>query len=269
MRKKVCIFTVAFAVVMVVATGQRGFADYSKLDQSATGLSSIVNSTFGLTGANALGSNADLVDRFSTSTVNGTFNLNGTQVYQLTWNTTSSMLGFDGNSSSFNSAISGFHWISGSRPLATTPPLISALGSSVNPIVAPFTVDGQFGFSIRTFDQMHSSLIDFGSGSGSTVVSGNYPGADYYTYFDVTSLLGSYFPGYNAYLVGFQDSQMSMSGVYGFNSATFLVLEQRGGGGGPDPSDTPEPATMLLWTLGSLSLAGASWRRNKKKLLAA
>ena len=35
----------------------------------------------------------------------------------------------------------------------------------------------------------------------------------------------------------------------------------------PDPDSTPEPATLLLWTLGGLGLGGTSWlrHRNKKK----
>ena len=38
-----------------------------------------------------------------------------------------------------------------------------------------------------------------------------------------------------------------------------------------DPESTPEPATLLLWTLGGLGLGGTSWlrRRNKKRLVLA
>jgi len=31
-----------------------------------------------------------------------------------------------------------------------------------------------------------------------------------------------------------------------------------------DPSPIPEPATLLLWTVGGLSLAGASWKRRRR-----
>ena len=268
MKKKLCVLTVVFAIVMIVATGQRGFADYSKLDQSANGLSSIVNTTFGLTGASALGSNADLVSRYGTTAVNGTFKLNETQVFLLSWNTTASMLGFDGNGSNFNSLGTGFHWLSaGYSP--TSPMAISNASFGTSRLLYTGTVDGQFGFSIRSFDQLHSSLTNFGSGSGSAVVSGNFPSADYYVYFDVTNLVASYYPGFRAYLVGFQDTQMAASGFYGFDGATFLVLE-RWDGGGPGPGGVPEPATLFLWTLGGLSMAGASWRRKRtmKKLLA-
>jgi hypothetical protein len=36
----------------------------------------------------------------------------------------------------------------------------------------------------------------------------------------------------------------------------------------PDPNDVPEPATLLLWTLGGLGVTGSSWmrKRNKKNL---
>ena len=34
------------------------------------------------------------------------------------------------------------------------------------------------------------------------------------------------------------------------------------------PGDAPEPATLLLWTLGGLGLAGTSWHRKRKKKLA-
>jgi hypothetical protein len=36
----------------------------------------------------------------------------------------------------------------------------------------------------------------------------------------------------------------------------------------PDPNGVPEPATLLLWTLGGLGVTGSSWlrTRNKKKL---
>ena len=105
---------------------------------------------------------------------------------------------------------------------------------------------------------------------------------NHFVYFDVTSLLSTFNLGINtagatAYLVGF-DSMIYYPAYQGgnysngdYNDAVFLVVTWTGGGNpDPDPSGVPEPATMFLWTLGGLSMAGASWRRNrnKKKLLA-
>jgi len=56
---------------------------------------------------------------------------------------------------------------------------------------------------------------------------------------------------------------MSIRGTDGRNYQDFLYLAPAdyGNGGG----EVPEPATLLLWTLGGMGLAGSSWARKRRK----
>lgn len=44
------------------------------------------------------------------------------------------------------------------------------------------------------------------------------------------------------------------------SQGSYLYMTTKSGGG----SDVPEPATILIWTLGGMGLAGSAWRRNRK-----
>lgn len=75
---------------------------------------------------------------------------------------------------------------------------------------------------------------------------------------------GAYDP--NKYYQEVGDYAVYAMNVYnnnGGNTQDFLYVTQAtysNNNGGPDPS-VPEPATILLWSLGALGVAGTSWRR--------
>ena len=97
---------------------------------------------------------------------------------------------------------------------------------------------------------------------------------NHFAYINVTDLMWANYAslmynGATAYIVGFEGTWNNGGDAGGnYNDTVFLVITGAAEGG--EPGGVPEPATMFLWTLGGLSLAGASWRRkrNMKKLLA-
>ena len=102
---------------------------------------------------------------------------------------------------------------------------------------------------------------------------------DHFAYFDVTQLfldyLGSSFVDFDftsVYLVGYEDRTYYRAGGSGpndpmitdmdYNDTVFLVFNNAGGTPPPPPGGVPEPATLLLWGLGALGVAGYTRRRS-------
>ncbi|MCL2118168.1 MAG: PEP-CTERM sorting domain-containing protein [Planctomycetaceae bacterium] len=87
---------------------------------------------------------------------------------------------------------------------------------------------------------------------------------------DINASRDYWLTAYNA-----NQSYAFMEGYYTFimdvrtnsngNAQDFYYLAYGGGGGG---GQVPEPATLLLWSLGGMGLAGASWRKRRMKKLA-
>jgi len=139
-----------------------------------------------------------------------------------------------------------------------------------------------------------SNNVDFTNTTwgGSTLDSD----VNHFIYFDVTQLMRQTygdlgFAYTHAYLVAYEDQAyyaangsirtgVSGDGMYfdgDYNDGLFLVFSNGfgpNGGFNPDdpgdpgdpgnPGGVPEPATLLLWTLGSLGVAGSSWARKRR-----
>ena len=248
-NSKLCILTVALAIVMIGATGQRGFGDYTPPSFSSTSnLYNVVNTLFGT----ALADNAQLSSSYSAgvpAATIGTFS-EETRIYQV-YGSASYGASFNlGNSlpyANLNTALT--------QSLSASP--ISAVLAG-SPLYQRLSGTGAFSFNVRNNGAGRHYFSVGGASTGGSEWN--------FIYFNVTSLVGSLMPsGYNtAYLVGYEEI---LNGDTSFDDAVFLILTnvQGGGGPGPNPSGVPEPATMLLWTLGGLGMAGASWRRNRMK----
>ena len=119
----------------------------------------------------------------------------------------------------------------------------------------------------------NSNVIDYQNrvGYGSNL-SLDKSGVNYFLYWDVTNLMKLAYPDLdfdytNAYLIAYEDRAMSgpKQTDYDYNDGVFLVFSNDGSGPGPQPG-VPEPATLLLWTLGSMGFAGSSWTRKRRMM---
>ena len=95
-------------------------------------------------------------------------------------------------------------------------------------------------------------------------------GVNHFVYFDVTDLMQQRYSNLgfdytSAYLVGYEDRTYNwfydQNNVWDgdYNDFVFLIFKNDG-----TTSNVPEPATILLWTLGTFGVAGYSRRRSKK-----
>jgi len=249
------------AVAAITMAGQRSFAEVL---YNGTGLTNL----FGSLGFNSLGMADQIVDH------SGVFDAK-TRIFQISgdpaWFLGSNRLtifGNDSNSPLYGPSLTGnpsaSNDLTGREILFENPGLESLYLSMSN--------------ALGTFNPKDPSQNS--STAGATRI------IDYYNHFILFELTAAQLASFSfdsnvittnatAYLVGFEEDYLGTNQYppgefrYGdYNSGVFLVITRW-----DDPttaSDVPEPATMILWTLGGLSLAGASWRRNrnKKKLLA-
>ena len=233
------ILTIAFVVVTIIATGQRAFADQTPRVLDGPDLRMFFNNYFGTDFKN----NGELFDSHPQllSDDTGIFKLDGAQVF----------------------------------------PIIGQYNATANFSVNGVNPPGNLGnFNFYNYfpslaDLLHSGTAFIGEGDGnftltttpvwSSPCNTNGIRDDHFIFFDVTEYLPASYTGYTATFIGYDDVfEFPYRGSYNFGY--FLVLTRDGDA----PAGVPEPATMFLWTLGGLSLAGASRRRNrnKKKLLA-
>ena len=77
-------------------------------------------------------------------------------------------------------------------------------------------------------------------------------------------LLSAYDPGIRYDYIGdYSVFVMNVTTQGGKDSQDFLIIQKH------ENSDVPEPATLLLWTLGGLGVAGTSWARKRRLAKAA
>lgn len=242
--------TAVLIVTALLAANQRSFADWFPDMYNGTGLNGAFSS---------LGGTPTKINNPT-----GTFDATDTRVYLLSADPTLSggllSLSINGSTASpftiptYNNT-SGF---SGAQ-------LIASVQSPGGVISFTMTASGVNWSGVHYSDLENNS----NSYTGNMYNTNQPVSMNHFAYFDVTSLLGNVGTPYTAaYLVGYEDIANGVT-PFDYNDAVFLVLENRttsGGGGG-----VPEPATLLLWSLGSLGLAGKSWyrKRAKKNLLMA
>jgi len=252
MKKKLSVLTVALAVLTITTAGQRAFAEgYSLFDYDAKYLSGSINDLFLLSGTTGeFNDNNGLSGR--EGNLGGQFNLTNGSIF---------LLFADGITAiNINNVIN-------SQTVRTLNPRDDQSKVFQNLLSKQQNLSGVYSLTVA-----HRFIVGEGFASDSEV------GAERFVSFDVTDLfrdfLTQYYEDYTysedafAYLVGFNGMVYDPELIsYGFDDAIFLVLTDRVN---LKPGPVPEPATVILWTLGGLSLAGASWRRNrnKKKLLA-
>ena len=101
---------------------------------------------------------------------------------------------------------------------------------------------------------------------GQSVTAKQYWCTDYVLTYDYDTIDGI---GFGDYYVFAMNVYPIYSGqpVLGMNAAMLYAISKNTGDD-PPPPGVPEPAALLLWTLGGLGLGGTSWlrSRNKKKL---
>jgi len=262
--KKWLLAAVLIVTALVVA-GQRSFADSMATLYNPAGMNQVFA---GLSGGSFSGDIADYQRELP-----GTFSANGTQIYYLSANPGSVTQPYPYNSflsilvNDGPTIVNGFDY--GNYNWET-----SSYGTwALREINFGTGANGMLSFKMSITDRFFEA--DYFSSN--PALNSLDPGINHFIYYDVTSLLSGLATGSFAYLVGYEDMSLSNGrnhGMYGYpdfyeadyTDALFLVITSSAG----QDTSTPEPATMFLWTLGGLSMAGASWRRNrnKKKLLA-
>ena len=280
----------ALSFCTLAAASQRACADLTPLSEwSLDGdnylLYKTFNNLFGLTGSNAVTSNAQLVNNYG-MTNPGTLQAEETRMFAV--------------SAKF-ADISGF----------------SIFGNTTSDVLR-FTNIGNFGLtnldptntsSLRNFtervlfnDTNYTGTLNFSINNGNPYNGGEFYSdiaafsntarngndalerdVNHFIYFNVTSLMQQYFnlnfDYTSAYLVGYEDrSYYSRSGGIhadwdgDYQDGVFLIFSNHSTGpidppdppDPPEPGDVPEPATLLLWTLVGLGLAGSSWTRKHR-----
>ena len=272
---RLCFLTAVLVITAFVATGARAFADLPQLSNTSNeGSSAMLYSTFNSMFGLGYTSNTDLLaSSYYIPDFSGTFNATGTQIYLL-----SASSGVNNGYGIVNSSLTVFGSSLANDYGSTS---IVYTGYTALPALNDF-LSRQIMFNNPTNSGVLNLLM---TNSGGTY--GNFADAQYYSnpsdftnsrdlgvnhfiYFDVTQLmLANFNLGFTysaAYLVGYEEAYMQGAAARDFdgdyNDAVFLVFV---GTGAPGPNGVPEPATLLLWTLGGLGMAGASWRRNRNR----
>ena len=259
----------------------------SSLDGNSYLLYKTVNSLFGLTGSNTLTSNQQLVNRYGMDNP-GTLQANEMHVY-----TVSSIFSDMSFFTMFGNTTNNI--LAGPRNIPLYDPLATNLQAFMNrPLFENITYTGAVNFRMENNNGnnggiFYSNFIDFTNlnkvGSGYTTFDRNI---NHFAYFDVTALVRQYFPNLgfdytSAYLVGYEDRAYydAQGGLHvdwdgDYNDGVFLIfnnlpvtpppVDPPGGEEPPGSGGVPEPATLLLWTLGTLGALGYGHRRSRIKI---
>jgi len=280
MKKKLSILTVAFVVIAITMAGHRAFGDgYHLLRNDSSlmpdSLSFAVNSLFGTTYEN----NAALSSLRPANDTGGKLTLDYGSVFLL-FTDGIELINVNNVTSGLSQSLSlarSDQSYDLNNLLAKQGRLTGTGGLTGRDLIGTFTFRAKHRFTDLGYTSNDSNGgIPLGPVLGYDPPYSAFP-TDHYVYFDVTALLHNYLDALgnygteggfdiysgNAYLVGFSGMDYGSSQFpYGFNDAMFLVLtapviEWR------DPG-APEPATVILWTLGGLSLACTSRVRNRR-----
>jgi hypothetical protein len=278
-RVKLWFLVVAFAVTVTLGTGRSAFADLVtpisnwSLDGSNYLLYKTANSLFGL----SLTSNAQLSSAYGMNNPGTIQATNGVQVFAVSGTYR------DNSIFTFTNATTG-------STLANNNTLSYIAGSNVGNLSTSFVqnfLNRRMWNGSSFVGGFNYSFTNGNPDNGGTWYSNVYEGSqqvNHFAYFDVTALAQQYYSnlGFDyttAYLVGYEDrgyyNQTDWDGDY--QDLVFLIfmnnpadpppidpppVDPPPGGGG----DVPEPATMLLWTLGGFGMAGTSWIRKRRMM---
>jgi len=276
--------TVVFAVTALLVSGSRAFAEYIPLidydayyggyvsDHSNVALYRTFNSMFGTN----YGSNTDLaVDRLTSAQFSGTFEAYEIRVFLLSavpgrlWPPVSydfpSRLTIFGDSPSVNYGVSNYIIDRVDPPTQTSRDF---LNREIFAYTSPTPDDLPFNFMIQNDDAYLGATYFSNPDRFENVVPFDPRYPHNYIYFDVTALMQANY-GYlgfefgAAYLVAYEDFHASNWAYDGdFNDAVFLVFTSE-----YVPPPAPEPATLILWSIGGVGLIGTTWlrKRNMKR----
>ncbi|MCL2118169.1 MAG: PEP-CTERM sorting domain-containing protein [Planctomycetaceae bacterium] len=86
-------------------------------------------------------------------------------------------------------------------------------------------------------------------------------GFDMYAAYDLTVNYGNFMDDYKVFVMN-TSVDTALTRMPGSQARQDVLYVTRDGGGG---GQVPEPASLLLWTLGGMGLAGASWRKRRMK----
>ena len=235
MKKKSLILSVAFVVMTIAASGQRTFADsYALLNKGHDGLSTIVNNVFNTGYANNLAFSSDVGGPAGINLSNE-FRMDRGSIFVLSSRGSVDAIIVDG--------------IPRTPVVSVDLANPSYFGSGTVPLFLDCT---SAGISMYNSQLAHDNFIVFNVTDLFTTFLENY-------FSD-----GSTYDG-NAYLVGFDTWNMAFAGdnTRPYDNAVFLVLDSFWKEPPRDPN-VPEPASVVLWTLGGLSLACTSRARNRR-----